>query len=138
MFKKLSIQTLFLGLMFLLQTAYAQENIENIDQAKITFEESTHDFGEITQGDKVEHVFNFKNTGKSPLVITNVRTTCGCTAPEWPREAILPGDESSIKVVFNSRGKMGMQNKTITITSNASNSPERIKIVGNVVKSAEQ
>ena len=62
-----------------------------------------------------------------------IRTTCGCTAPEWPREPIAPGKTAKIKVVFNSAGKMGMQNKVITVMSNAVNNPERVKIVTNVM-----
>lgn len=125
--KKL-VFVLFLGLISM--TSFAQ----NEKQAKISFEVSTHDFGDITQGDQVQHVFKFTNNGTAPLVLTNVATTCGCTAPTWPREAILPGESGEILIKFNSAGKMGMQNKVITIYSNATNNPERIKIVTNVLK----
>ena len=100
---------------------------------KITFKESSFDFGDITQGDVVEHVFEFENTGNEPLILANVMTTCGCTAPSWPREPIAPGESASITVKFNSRGKIGVQNKVITIVSNAINQRERIRIETNVM-----
>ena len=115
------------------QFAFAQSDATAANLAKITFTEAEHDFGDITQGDKVEYTFTFKNEGAAPLVLTNVSTTCGCTAPEWPRDPIMPGQESSILVRFNSAGKMGRQNKVITVYSNASNNPERVKIVTNVL-----
>ena len=114
---------------------FAQENGEEpLTGAKISFSETSFDFGEITQGDKVTHIFEFENTGNEALVLSNVQTTCGCTAPEWPREPIAPGKSGSIKVVFNSTGKIGMQNKVITIMSNAVNSPARVKIETNVLR----
>ena len=99
----------------------------------ISFSEMSFDFGEIIQGDRVEHVFEFTNTGDSPIIISNVKTTCGCTASSWPREPIAIGESSKIKVNFNSSGKIGHQNKVITIMSNATNNPERIKIVTNTI-----
>lgn len=96
--------------------------------SKIAFLESSFDFGDIIQGDKVEHIFEFENIGNEPLIISDVRTTCGCTVPEWPREPIAPGVKTSIKVVFNSSGKMGIQNKVITVMSNAVNNPALEKI----------
>jgi len=106
---------------------------EALTGAKIYFTETSFDFGEITQGDRVEHVFEFENTGTEPLILSDVRTTCGCTAPDWPREPVAPGTKAELKVMFNSTGKMGMQNKVITVMSNAVNSPARIKIVTNVL-----
>ncbi|MEO9481825.1 MAG: DUF1573 domain-containing protein [Ekhidna sp.] len=120
---------LLVGLSFF---ATAQEE-EPMTGPKISFTEKSFDFGEITQGEKVEHVFTFENSGNEPLILSDVRTTCGCTAPEWPREAIAPGKTGKLKVVFNSSGKMGMQNKVITVMSNAVNNPERVKIVTNVM-----
>ena len=114
-------------------TGFAQEDTEPMTGAKIYFAETSFDFGDITQGDRVEHVFEFENSGNEPLIISDVKTTCGCTAPEWPREPIVPGGKSRIRVVFNSTGKMGMQNKVITVMSNAVNNPARVKIVTNVL-----
>ena len=86
---------------------------------KITFAENgIYDFGTLTEGDTVEHVFAFTNTGEFPLIINNITASCGCTTPEWPHEPVAPGEKSSVKVRFNSRGKSGTQNKTITIFAN--------------------
>lgn len=114
-------------------TGFSQEESAPMTGAKIYFAETSYDFGDITQGDKVEHIFEFENTGNEPLILSDVRTTCGCTAPEWPREPVVPGEKSKIKIIFNSSGKMGMQNKVITVMSNAVNSPARVKIVTNVM-----
>jgi hypothetical protein len=88
----------------------------------ITWEKKTHDFGDINQGDKVETTFYFTNTGTEPLLITNVQVSCGCTVPKgWPRDPIAPGGKGELSVSFNSAGKMGKQNKPVTIIANASN-----------------
>ena len=86
---------------------------------RITFaEKGIHDFGTLTEGDTVEHIFAFTNTGEFPLIINNITASCGCTTPDWPREPVAPGAKSSVRVRFNSRGKSGEQNKTITIFAN--------------------
>ncbi len=118
--------------------AFSQEDSEPVSGPKIYFAETSFDFGEITQGDKVEHIFEFENTGNEPLILTDVRTTCGCTAPEWPREPVIPGTKAQVRVVFNSTGKIGIQNKVITIMSNAVNSPARVKIVTNVLAAGSE
>ncbi len=81
-------------------------------------EKGVFNFGTITEGDTVEHVFRFKNTGEFPLIINNVTASCGCTTPEWPREPVAPGASSSVRVRFNSRNKGGVQNKTVSIYAN--------------------
>lgn len=97
------------------------------DGAVITFEKKTHDFGDIVQGDKVDHTFYFTNTGNEPLIITNVQVTCGCTTPKgWPRDPIPPGGKGELTVSFSSAGKIGKQNKTVTIVSNAANTDGNI------------
>lgn len=101
--------------------------------ARITFEQAEYNFGDIHQGEKAEYVFAFENTGNEPLILSNVMTTCGCTATDWPRDPIAPGGAGQLKVVFNSAGKMGRQTKVVTIVSNAVNSQERVKMVGNVL-----
>lgn len=81
--------------------------------------DSVYNFGTINQGEKVEFNFRFKNTGNAPLVITDAAASCGCTVPEKPERPILPGETGFIKVVFNSAGKRGHSDKTITVHSNA-------------------
>lgn len=132
------IAALFLAT-FIVIGAWAQDATatETVTGPAIAFEETTFDFGDIHQGDKVEHIFSFENTGVEPLIITNVQTTCGCTAPEWPRDPITPGQKASIKVVFNSAGKMGKQNKVITILSNAATPNNQVVITTNVLPKKE-
>ena len=73
------------------------------------------------QGDKAEHIFYFTNTGNEPLIITNVQVSCTCTTLKWPRDPIPPGGSGEITVSFNSTGKMGIQNKPVTLITNAVN-----------------
>ena len=128
-----TLMTFIFGL-FVIAGAIAQEKTEAPQNGpEITFAEAQHDFGDIRQGDKVEHIFTFENTGNEALVISNVQVTCGCTASKWPRDPIAPGQESSITITFNSAGKMGRQNKIITILSNAKDPRARISIIGNVL-----
>lgn len=103
----------------------------------IEFTETEFNFGDIKSGDKVAHTFEFKNSGDAPLVISNVVTTCGCTASNWPRQPILPGESSKIDVTFDSAGKVGHQNKVITIMNNGSNNPERVKLVVNILPDSD-
>jgi len=106
--------------------------------AIISWEKSTHDFGDIFQGDKVEHTFHFANTGNKPLVITNVEVTCGCTTPKgWPRDPIAPGEEGELTVAFNSTGKIGKQNKVITVTSNALGTSNQVMFSATVLERKE-
>lgn len=102
------------------------------DAPVMRFEQGMYNFGKIVQGESVHYEFKFKNTGKSPLIVTNATATCGCTIPEKPNEPIKPGGEGVIKVVFNSAGKMGMQDKVITITSNGNPSTSEVHLIGEV------
>jgi hypothetical protein len=85
---------------------------------KIEFEKDFHDFGKIIQGEKVTFGFKFKNTGKSLLLISSVSTSCGCTVSDYPKEPIQPGESGKIDVSFDSEGKRGPQNKTVTVFAN--------------------
>ncbi|ABG59915.1 DUF1573 domain-containing protein [Cytophaga hutchinsonii] len=85
----------------------------------MTFEKKSHDFGDVKQGGKVTHVFKYKNTGNDTLRIDNVISSCGCTVPNNYEKVVAPGASGSIAVSFNSEGKMGVVNKTLTILSNA-------------------
>lgn len=108
-------------------------NAQSTNGAQILFEESVHDFGDITQGQVVTYSFKFKNAGSEPLIISNVLTTCGCTVPTWPKEPIAPGKKGEIAASFNSTGKMGIQNKVITIMSNGTNPQTTVTIKANIL-----
>jgi Protein of unknown function (DUF1573) len=90
----------------------------------LTWEKVNHDFGEVVQGDKVEHTYKFTNTGNEPLIITNVVPSCGCTLPKsWPRDPIMPGGSGEIVIAFNSSNKpFGKLERTTQVVSNANNS----------------
>ncbi|PSR52908.1 hypothetical protein AHMF7605_04885 [Adhaeribacter arboris] len=103
----------------------------------ITFVESKHDFGNIKQGDVVEYTFNFKNTGNQPLLISDVGVTCGCTATDYTKEPVAPGKSGFVKAKFNSAYKSGMQNKIITIKSNATAGDAQVAIISNVIVPTE-
>lgn len=105
----------------------------NGDLPQMTFTEEVYDFGKITQGEKVSHEFVFKNTGKKNLIISGASGSCGCTVPEWPKEPVLAGADSKINVVFNSEGKRGQQEKTVTIVTNCEPSTKIIKIKAEVI-----
>ena len=110
---------------------------QTAEQAKgpvITWEQTSFDFGDIFQGDKVEHIYAFKNTGNEPLIITNVQVTCGCTTPKgWPKDPIPPGAEAEIIIAFNSAGKFGKQNKVVTIISNSVGKTNQVSFTTNVL-----
>jgi hypothetical protein len=102
---------------------------------KITFENSTYNFGTIREGDKVEHDYTFSNTGKSELIIRKTKVSCGCTAGTPEKTNLKPGESSKIHVIFNSAGKSGQQRKTITIICNdPSNSTAIINLEGTIDK----
>ena len=100
----------------------------------ITFEKTVHDFGKIHEEDgRVSVDFQFKNEGMTPLVLSNVRASCGCTTPKWTRDPIEPGQTGVITVTYNPNGRPGGFNKTVTITSNAKESTTRVYIKGEVI-----
>ena len=126
---------LWLVFFFSYTTLNAQTAIQE-EGPIIKFEKKAHDFGDIVQGDKVEYVYTFSNTGTEPLIITNVEVTCGCTTPKgWPRDPIPPGGKGELTVSFNSAGKIGRQNKPIIVISNAAN-PEgnRLSFSANILE----
>ena len=103
-------------------------------QAVITFDRTEHDFGKINEADgRVTTVFEFKNEGMEPLVLSNVRASCGCTTPNWTREPVEPGQTGKITVTYNPNGRPGRFQKTVTITSNATEATTRVYIKGEVI-----
>jgi len=100
----------------------------------ITFEKTEHDFGKINEEDgRVSVVFEFRNEGMSPLVLSNVRASCGCTTPTWTKDPVEPGQTGAITVTYNPNGRPGRFQKTVTITSNAKEATTRVYIKGEVI-----
>lgn len=102
----------------------------------IQFESTDHDFGTINEGDKVEHVYKFKNTGNADLVLSSVKPSCGCTVPTYTETPVKPGESGEIKAVFDSSGKSGAQQKTITVTLNSEKGTETLNFKANVTPKA--
>lgn len=138
------MKKLFLGLMaagMLLVACHSNQSgatASNGTTAAVTdapvmkFETIHHDFGKIIAGDKVTYEFKFTNAGKSPLIISDAVASCGCTIPTWPKQPIKPGESGGIKVTFNSAGKMGLQDKQITITANTNPAQNLVHLIGEV------
>ena len=97
-------------------TASGNVDMSQLPQFQFTTEE--HDFGKLGQGEKVSFTFKFKNVGKSDLVISDAKATCGCTVADYPKKPVKPGEESGIMVTFNTEGKKGIQNKSVTLVAN--------------------
>lgn len=140
--KLLLLSALVLGLQFAnAQNAVPARTVSSTKPAaaavpnagsEMVFDNEEFNYGTIKQGESVTHEFVFTNAGKEPIIITNAQGSCGCTVPEWPKEPIMKGEKGRIKVTFNSAGKMGMQDKTVTITSNAKNSPRVLHLKGTI------
>ncbi len=89
------------------------------DSTAVQIIDSVYNFGKVTDGEKVEYSYRFKNMGKKPLIISSAIASCGCTVPEKPEEPIKPGETGFLKVVFNSAGRVGPVHKDVTVVSNA-------------------
>lgn len=96
-----------------------KEEASTMPKTIISFDDTKHDFGTITEGEKVSHAYHFKNAGTNPLLISNAVASCGCTVPSYPKEPIPPGGEGEIVVEFNSTNRVGIQNKNVLVYSNA-------------------
>jgi hypothetical protein len=119
--------TMILLLVVFVNVAIAQ------DVAKITFEKTSHNFGSFLESAGVQTTtFKFKNTGTSPLIISNVRASCGCTTPKWTREPVVPNGSGEITVSYDPANRPGIFSKTITVTSNAQNANVILEISGQV------
>jgi hypothetical protein len=104
---------------------------ENPNAPVIKFEKVVHDYGEIEQHADGNCEFKFTNQGKEPLILSNVRSSCGCTVPVWPRQPILPGQSDEIKVKYDTK-RIGTINKSIQVYSNATEKTVILKIKGKV------
>jgi hypothetical protein len=111
----------------------ANSNAEKVLTPNIEMLETSYNFGEIQQGESVTHDFILKNTGDADLLVSAAKGSCGCTVPEWPKTPIAKGEEAAIKVTFNSAGRSGKQNKTVTLVTNAIPNTKVLTINGNVI-----
>jgi hypothetical protein len=106
----------------------AKRDAQTIVFPTINFDKTLHDFGEIQNGTAVETVFSYTNSGRSPLVVTDIKSTCGCTVPQgWSKEPLMPGESSQFSVKFNGKGANKVS-KTITLTTNTENGREQVRI----------
>ncbi|MEC9209160.1 MAG: DUF1573 domain-containing protein [Bacteroidota bacterium] len=113
----------------------ADKNADEVAMPKIQVDQDFFDFGEMNQDESITTEFRVKNIGDAPLLIRSAKGSCGCTVPEWPREAVAVGKEALIKVTFNSGKKTGKQNKTVTLVTNAIPSTKVLTIKGTVLVS---
>jgi hypothetical protein len=130
--KKLFISLVAICFAFTVNAQEVKTSTPDANKPEFKFEKMEYNYGSIKQGDKVDYEFVFTNVGKEPLIISSASGSCGCTVPEWPKEPIRKGEKGKIKVTFNSAGKQGMQDKTVTINSNAATNPVVLHIKGNV------
>ena len=150
----MELRFLSLGfLLFLYSFSYAQERVPESPTSSaspqspeseassppatgpsIVFDDDVFDFGTLTQGDKAEKIFRFVNEGVQPLILFNVKTTCGCTAPNWTQKPVLPGETGEVTIVFNSSGKSGTITRRLLVASNAENKPSYPLTVKGFVK----
>ena len=107
------------------------------DSTTVQLIDSAYNFGTVTDGQKVEYDYRFRNTGKNPLIISSAVASCGCTVPEKPEEPVRPGETGFLKVVFNSSGKQGDVHKTISVNSNAYPKFPVLQLIGKVVPAGQ-
>jgi len=97
------------------------------------FTDTVHDFGKIVDGEKVSYAFRFKNTGDGDLIIRAANGSCGCTVPDYPKEPIAPGAGGVITVTFDSKGRAGMQSKTVSLIANTIPNTTTLSITAEVL-----
>ncbi len=113
------------------QLASKPEKIDdNTPKPNFDFSNTEYDFGTINEGDVIEHIFHFTNSGESPLIIEKATASCGCTVPKWPKDPIPVGGTGEIEVRFDSKNKPNQQIKTITISANTDPTLTRLRIKG--------
>jgi len=115
----------------------ADQPIDTVNVAELSFEEPAYDFGEVREGTIVAHDYHFTNSGQAPLLISSARSTCGCTVPQWPRDPIPPGEQGVIEVRFNTENKPHRQSKPITIVANTYPSTTKLFLNGFVIPEKE-
>ncbi len=127
------MKSVMLSIMFV---AVAMISNEVKVQAKMDFKKELHDYGNIKNGANGTCTFEFTNTGNAPLIISNATGSCGCTVPTWPKEPIAPGAKGEITVKYDTK-RTGEFTKTVTLTSNATETSKVLTIKGNVAAPVE-
>lgn len=127
---------LFIASLFICTTLFAQD-VADSNIGAFEFETEVIDYGTIQQNANGNRSFTFKNVGKSPIIITNVKASCGCTVATKPRKPIMPGETVEIDVAY-ATNRIGSFSKSITITSNASENIKVLRIKGKVLKTNTQ
>ena len=133
---KLYLSHLVIFNLLLLTTTTCQKLPDISDSTNLPilqWEHNSFDFGNLSSGTKVSHEYKFKNSGSLPLIISNVLVTCGCTVPKWPQVPIPPKKTGTITIFFNTKGKTGVQNKTITILTNSKSGKETLMFSANIL-----
>lgn len=115
-----------------LETAKERDQQISLGAPIIEFDTTEYDFGTIEEGTIIDGSFKVTNKGKVDLIISHVQPSCGCTTPDWTKDPIKPGETGEIKFSFNSNGRVGKQNKSITVSSNAEKVQEIIRLKGTV------
>lgn len=128
--KGLAFKVLAMAAFLASTLSFAQQNEKS---SEFSFESNEIDYGTIDQYANGERTFKFTNTGDAPLIISKVKTSCGCTVPTYPKEPVMPGEKAEIKVKY-ATNRLGAFSKTITITSNAKGGAKILKIKGNILK----
>ncbi|MBQ3949002.1 MAG: DUF1573 domain-containing protein [Bacteroidales bacterium] len=144
--KKLFLLSLFVGLSLTALNAQEVKQDNNtkdksavvekpLNGPQIEFAEQVHDYGKVKKGGDGNCEFVFTNTGNEPLILSNVKASCGCTVPTWTKEPIMPGKTGTIKVRYNTNTSPQSFTKTITVSSNSINAPRlTLKIKGTIVE----
>lgn len=114
------------------RSAIGTDPVAIANMASISVSDSVFDFGTIDEGEVVTHDFTFTNTGKSPLIISSAEGSCGCTVADYPREPLQPGKKGTIPVRFNSAGKPGHQEKSVTLKTNTERGTHMLFIKGEI------
>jgi hypothetical protein len=111
------------------------DNQANTDKLpRFEFKETTHDIGTVIQGEKVTFAYKFKNTGNHDLLIAKVTASCGCTATTYPKHPIKPGEESVVTITFDSEGRLGVQNKSVSIVANTQPNVNLLRIKAKIIR----
>jgi len=132
--------SILLALLFSTTTVLSQttgpavkaEATKKMTGGKFTWVKTEHDFGNIAKDKPVTAEYKFKNTGNKPIIISEVKKSCGCTVPTWPEQPIMPGEEAVIKATYNAKNP-GAFNKTITVVSNAEENYIYLRLKGKVI-----